>query len=119
MLTDGIYRIVYKSRAGMDDDGDCALAILRGGQITGSDKHGGVFLGTYECSAATGRDVVQLRLEVPPGGMLVTGLDGGPAGTAIEISATFEPLSRMSKVQVTIAGQPVDIELAFIGPLPN
>ena len=51
--------------------------------------------------------------------MLVTGLDGGPAGTAIEISATFEPLSRMSKVQVTIAGQPVDIELAFIGPLPN
>ena len=119
MLADGIYRIAYQSRADGGDDGDFALAVLRGGQITGSDKHGGVFHGTYECSAATSRDVVKLRLEVPPGGMLVTGLDGGPAGTAIEISATFEPLGHMSKAQITIAWQPVEIELTFIGPLPN
>lgn len=119
MLAEGIYRIDYRSRAGYEGGDDCALAILRDGQIMGSDKHGGVFLGQYLPDPEMNRDVVTLRLEVPPGSTLITGFSAGAIGEVVDISAVFEAETGTAKAVVEIAGQPVDIELCFLGPLPN
>jgi hypothetical protein len=119
MLAEGIYRIDYHGRAGGEGDDDCALAILRNGHIMGSDKHGGVFLGQYLSDPEMNRDVVTIRLEVPPGGTLITGLSAGAFGVLVDISAVFEPRTGATKTVVEIGGQAIDIELCFIGPLPN
>ena len=118
MLADGIYRIFYQAQSDGGSDRNCALAIFRDGQITGSDKHGGVYLGTYEPEPESGRDRVNLRLVVPPGGVLVTGFSGGTDGIAVDIAATLDAASGIAKTVVEVAGQPVDIELTYIGPLP-
>jgi hypothetical protein len=119
MFAEGIYRIHYHGQAGADDDVDWALAVLRDGQIMGSDKHGGVFIGSYALDRETGLDIVKLHLEVPPDGMLVTGLSGGSIGTVVAIAAVFEPGQKPAQAIINIEGQPIEIELDFVGPLPN
>ena len=118
MLADGIYRIQYHARAGGEDDGDSALAVLRDGRIMGSDKHGGMFLGTYRSDPASGHANVNLRFDVPANGMLITGQSGGKRGRSLDIAIAFEPRQGTTKAVVDLAGQPVAVELSFVGPLP-
>ena len=119
MLSDGIYRIEYRSSLATEGPADCALAVLRDGEILGSDKHGGLYLGTYEREPATGRERIFLRLEIPPAGVLVTGKTGGTSGGFVDIEAAFEKQVAPYRVIIDVVGRPVAIELVYIGPLPN
>ena len=119
MLSDGIYRIEYCAPFGADEFSDCAMAVLRAGEILGSDKHGGLYLGSYEGEAATGRERIRLRLEIPLGGVLVTGDDHSSAGDFLDIEASFESQAAPYRLVIDVAGRPVAIELVYIGPLPN
>lgn len=122
MLDDGVYGLRFESRLPGRSDGQDAergdgLAILRSGRILGSDRHGGVFRGRYRYDAAAGEAVVEVRLAVPPHGVLLTGLAAGPEGAVLDVSGRFRPARPVSSAVVDIAGAPVSVELRFVGPL--
>ena len=60
-----------------------------------------------------------MRLEIPHGGILVTGDAHNPAARFLDIEAAFESQVAPYRVIIDVAGQPVAIELVYIGPLPN
>ena len=100
------------------NDGD-ALAILRNGSVLGSDQWGGIFSGSYLFDPKTRRTRFRVRIVVPPEGELITGFAAGPDGATLEIFADFEQTLPNSSATVDIAGQPLEIALSFLGPLPN
>lgn len=119
MLDDGVYGLSFESRGGREDSplrGE-GLAVLRDGRVLGSDRHGGVFRGHYRYDAARGEAVVEVRLAIPPNGVLLTGLEAGPDGAFLDVRGRF-PLSRpVSTTMVDIGGTTVAVELRFVGPL--
>ena len=88
-------------------------------RILGSDRHGGTFTGSYDFDPEAQTNTLHVRLAVPPGGMLVTGFDAGPKGATLEIVGRFDRAAPVSKSKVEIAGRPVDVQLTYLGPLPN
>ena len=122
MLDDGVYGLSFESRGGGDADplplhrGE-ALAVLRGGRVVGSDPHGGVFRGRCRYDATRGEAIVEVRLAVPPNGVLLTGLEAGPDGAFLDIAGRF-PLPRpVSSAVIDLGGMPVAVALRFVGPL--
>ncbi|MEO1207474.1 MAG: hypothetical protein AAFV45_14200 [Pseudomonadota bacterium] len=119
MLDDGVYSLDYRGEnAGQAEAGD-ALAVLRNGRILGSDRWGGTFTGSYDFDAGAQSNTLHVRLAVPPGGMLVNGFSAGPDGATIEIVGQFDRAAPVSKTSVKIGGKPIDLQLTYIGPLPN
>lgn len=121
MLDDGIYGLSFESEpcagnepvAGRSD----GLAVLRGGLIIGSDPNGGVFKGRYRYDAGRGEAVVEVRLAIPPNGVLLTGLAAGPAGAFIDVCGRFPPPAPVSTATVDVGGAPLKVELRYVGPL--
>lgn len=119
MLDEGLYSLDYRVSRRGKRDGDSALAALRNGKILGSDRFGGVFAGSYEFDSASQRNNVHVRMQVPPDGELVNGFAAGPAGALLEIVASFERAAPASKACIEIEGRPLEIQLTYLGPLPN
>lgn len=119
MLAEGIYGFTYRSAQLDVIAGDWALVVLRNGSILGSDRAGGVFSGRYEYDTVAGTNKVHVRMKVPPRGELVTGYAAGPEGAVIDISGSFEDADPEVTGVVEIEGQPVEIRLSYLGPLPN
>ena len=113
-LDDGIYRLDYK---GLVNNGICLL-LLCGGRLTGIDTGGGQYRGTYEPAQAKDRHRLEVRLTIPPGQILVTGAKAGPEGGEIRIVADLGTPNPVSQAIVDIAGGPVELSLAYLGPLP-
>lgn len=125
LFHEGIYALTFKgypepsgSVASDADDGE-ALAILRNGTILGSDRFGGLFTGTYEFDASTGQNTFRVRIDVPPQGELITGFTAGYKGATFDIVAAFDPTSARAATTIRVAGQPVNVELAFLGVVPK
>lgn len=118
-LDEGVYRIAYTGAAAGDVERGGALAVLRNGRIFGADPHGRVFTGTYDFDPLSSQNLVHLRLQVPPGGVLVNGVMAGRDGTAIDIACTVLRPNPISSAVVNVAGEPVAFEFTFVGPLPH
>jgi len=118
MLSDGIYGLSYRSGEAGEATFSEGLAVLRAGQILGSDRWGGIFKGSCEYDAGAGVNRVRVRLEMPPNGVLITGLCAGSEGAALEVSCVIERPAPCSKATVNLHGQDVAVELTYIGPLP-
>lgn len=120
MLEDGLYGLSFESHCATgpcsSDRGD-GLAVLRGGRIVGSDRHGGVFRGRYHYDPACGEAVVEVRLAIPPNGVLLTGLAAGPGGAFIDVAGRFPPPRPVSSATIDLGGATVAVELRFVGPL--
>ena len=121
MLNDGIYGLSFTTLDVPGGAGDPAhgegLAVLRGGEILGFDPHGGLFRGRYRYDAGRHAAMIEVRLAVPPHGVLVTGYRAGPAGAAVDIRGVFVPPRPVSSAVVDVAGMPVAVELRYVGPL--
>ena len=118
-LDEGIYRIAYHGKANGEAETDHALAVLRNGKILGSDRHGGLFTGSYEFEAARDLNIVHLRIEVPPFGTLVNGFAADENGAVFNISCKFERPAPIANTTMHIVGRPIDIALSYVSPLPN
>ncbi len=121
MLDDGVYGLSLALRQA-DGQGDAgvfseALAVLRQGHILGSDPYGGVFRGECRYDAARGESIVEVRLTVPPNGVLLTGLEAGPDGAVLNVSGRFPPPKPVSSTVIDLGGVPIVVELRFVGPL--
>lgn len=121
MLDDGVYELRFKcpggNGAGMPPLSGEGLAVLRGGRILGSDRHGGVFKGRYRYDPARGDAVVEVRIAIPPNGVLLTGLEAGPDGAFLDVSGRFPPSRPASSAVIEIGGATMAVELRFFGPL--
>lgn len=120
MIDDGVYRLSFEAPASRGEEGAISvegLAVLRGGLILGSDRHGGVFRGRYHYDPACGEALVEVQLAIPPHGVLLTGLEAGPEGAFIDVAGRFRPRHPISSAVVDIAGTPMAVELRFMGPL--
>lgn len=119
MLDEGLYNLEYRSASCGDGECGSALAALRNGKILGSDRWGGVFMGSYDFDPVTERNSVHLRLNVPPEGRLVTGFSAGPEGATLDVVGSFERAAPVTTARALIAGEPLDVTMTYIGPLPN
>jgi hypothetical protein len=126
MFDDGVYGLTLRTYCNLDgpvnasvgENGE-ALAIVRNGTILGSDRWGGLFSGTYVLDPSTGKINVRVRLEVPAKAELITGFSAGPEGAVFEIAAALDWAAPKFSARIEMHGKPVNIEFAFIGPLPN
>ncbi len=119
MLDEGIYELFYKAPDTEQIPGESALCVLRNGKILGSDRWGGVFEGSYKYDAIRNTNSLHVRLKVPPEGELVTGFSAGPNGATIEVTTTLDRAAPLTQTTVDIADQPVELQMKFLGPLPN
>lgn len=121
MLDDGVYGLCFETRAsgGFETEPDRGegLAVLRGGQILGSDSNGGIFRGSYRYDAGRGETQVDVRLAIPPHGILLTGFSAGPEGALVDVSGWFRRPRPVSSSVIDIAGAPIVVQLRYVGPL--
>jgi hypothetical protein len=121
MLPDGIYGLNFNSGGfgshGRAEDRGDGLAVLRGGRIVGSDPNGGVFKGRYRYDAERCEAVIDVRLAIPPNGVLLTGLRAGPEGAFLDVSGRFPPPAPVSSATVDVGGAPLTVELRYVGRL--
>lgn len=109
-LRDGIYGVAYRAPASAHEGK--GTAVLRNGKLTGADIEGTLFCGSYRFDRARGITAVDLRL-----GTHDTGDPVGPG-----VSATMLTLSGPHPLQqgtCLIASEVYEIELRFLGPLPE
>lgn len=119
MMDEGIYGLEYRAEFMGEAETGSALAALRNGKILGSDRWGGVFVGSYDYDPVSERNSVHLRLSVPPEGRLITGFSAGPEGAAIDIVGSFERAAPVTTAITKVAGHPVEVTMKYLGPLPN
>lgn len=118
MLRDGLYQVAYGPPGSAPGAGDFALASVRDGRIMGSDPHGGIYRGNngrqrlLSSSAA-----IELTCTIPPDGELVTGLAAGAGGAMVTIKGTLDPGAASQKAVFHVAGQPIMVEITYLGPL--
>jgi hypothetical protein len=118
MLKDGLYELFYRPEATPEAAYDSLLLSLRNGKVLGSDRWGGVFLGRCLFDTATRLHKICVRLQVPPGGMLVTDNTPRDSGDVIEIVTAFDDNPRDGTGVVEVGGHLVRIALQFMGPVP-
>ncbi|MEQ1695079.1 MAG: hypothetical protein ABL901_04485 [Hyphomicrobiaceae bacterium] len=121
MLRDGLYELYYRSEAEPDGGYESLLLALRNGNVLGSDRWGGVFTGRCDFDRATHEHRINVRLLVPPGGMLVTDASPRLLGDQIDVTLTLgrsRDISRSCGL-VDVGGQQVRVELQFKGPVPG
>lgn len=117
MFRNGIYRIDYRSP---NDDliaSEDALFVVRDGSIIGADRHGGVYAGS-QFGTRGALDGVRVQMTAPPGGEMVTGTIAGPDGAVIDIVSKLDPARNFQTATVEVAGNPVEISVAYLGPFP-
>ena len=119
MLDEGLYRLTYAGHDSSEATSDDALAVLRNGKILGSDRWGGLFTGSYEFDPSVETNKLHVRLQVPPDGILVNGFEAGPYGATVDVFGDFERAAPVSRTTVEIAGRPIELQLTYLGGLPN
>ncbi len=119
MMDEGIYGLEYRAEFMGEAETGSALAALRNGKILGSDRWGGVFVGSYDYDPVSERNSVHLRLSVPPEGRLITGFSAGPEGAALDIVGSFARAAPVTTAVAKVAGHPVEVTMKYLGPLPN
>lgn len=122
MLNDGFYdlRFLCRSEGAGGDEAPLTtegMAVLRDGRILGSDRNGGVFKGSCRYDPARDEAIVEVRLAVPPHGVLLTGLEAGPEGAILDLSGRFSPALPVSSTVIRIGEEALSVELRFFGPL--
>ena len=109
-LRDGIYGVAYRAPASADEGR--GTAVLRNGKLTGADVDGNLFCGCYRFDRVRGVTLVDLRLGTQDADAPV---EPGVSGPLLTLSGQH-PLQQGTCV---IASEVYEIELRFLGPLPE
>jgi hypothetical protein len=79
---DGIYAMYFTGSVGSGS----GLLLLKDGIVAGADSAGGIYDGSYTLEK-TGAVNIKVRLTLPPGASLVTGVAAGANSLAMDIPA--------------------------------
>ena len=110
-LDEGIYGISYRS--GSDTEHGYGMAVLLRGKIAGGDAHGAAFSGSYRFDRIKSVNVVELTIGFAPAGEIASESEGLQATFTV---ARAQPLTTATAM---IGTDPYDLELRFLGPLPE
>jgi transcriptional regulator with XRE-family HTH domain len=118
---DGLYSVRYRPIASsmMPYENGDGIAMLKAGHIVGSDAGGGKFEGTYRFDSSRQTFHFRVWLRIPPEGQLMTVLDAGQAGSLVEVVADLERPDPFASTVAHINGRPLNLTLAYLGPLPG
>lgn len=119
MLDDGVYTLTYTSSTIEGESIANGLAVLRNGKILGSDRFGGVITGSYAFDEKRMTNTVHVRMQIPDGGVLVTGYAAGAEAATLDITAAFERAAPTSTSTIDVKGVPVNVCLTYLGALPH
>lgn len=119
MFDEGIYCLTCRAQERGPCNADSSLAVLRNGKILGSDRQGVLFTGFYEYDSVTQLNKMHVRFQVPPNGVLFTGGGAGPGGAIVDIVGAFDWATPTSQALVEVEGAKVELQLTYLGPLPN
>ena len=114
----GVYAIQYCREDVFVDAEGKALAILRDGEILGSDQFGGVFEGRIVKGGANSADRVFVKLRIPPGGCLFIGYCAGGEGAVVDISGPLIGRGSNGGGTFEVIGEKVEVRFRYVGPAP-
>jgi transcriptional regulator with XRE-family HTH domain len=118
-LDEGLYGLRYHAPDQVSDATGDGLAVLCAGKIIGTDRWGGIFNGRYDFDPIRQLNTLQVNVRVPPHGHLITGLVAGETGSAVTITAKLKRPNPAASAIADVYGQPVEVTLTYLGPLPN
>lgn len=84
-MIDGFYAVYYTGVTGSG----IAVLVINNGTIVGADMAGGRYDGTYSESPTTGFYDAKIKITMPPGTALVTGVLAGPQPLIMEMAITL------------------------------
>jgi hypothetical protein len=105
-MINGFYAIYY---TGVSGSGIGVLAINKG-IIVGADMVGGRYDGAYKQSAIAGAYDAEVRITMPPGSSLVTGVLAGPQPLYMDVAMTLpENLGGEQPIRIETQTGPVNV----------
>jgi hypothetical protein len=118
-FADGLYSLTFSTAKPSTEmpSQRSAVAMLRAGRIIGSDAEGGKFEGTYRFDTARQTNHFHVWLRVPPTGRLITGGDMGEDGAVVEVTAEVDKADPLTSTVVQVAGRPLGVTFAYLGPI--
>lgn len=119
MLENGLYALRFAASLNGEPEEGRGLAVLRDGKVLGSDPMGAVFSGTYEFDARRNLNKVRLQLEIPAGGILITGYTAGPEGASLDVVGAFADAPGEGSAFLQIDGAPLGVQIRYLGPPPT
>lgn len=119
MLDEGLYSVSYFEPQATEPCEASGLAVFRSGKILGSDRLGGVFTGSYAYDDKRQTNKLHVRMNVPTGGVLVTGFKAGVNGAVLDIAGSFDRAAPTSLATVDVGGTAIDVRLTYLGALPH
>lgn len=121
MLQNGLFEISYPMPLEAGGGTETLLAVCRGGALTASDPHGGVYLGqiTLAASFAT-KAALSLNGALPEGEACERHCEPiQPAPAAVEIHGVVDPSAERQTAVLVVDGEPLEVEIAYVGALPG
>ncbi len=119
MLENGLYALRFAASLNGEPEEGRGLAVLRDGKVLGSDPMGAVFSGTYEFDARRNLNKFRLQLEIPAGGILITGFTAGPEGASLDVVGAFADALDDGSAFLQIDGAPLGVQIRYLGPPPT
>lgn len=118
MLRDGLYEIKYSHAASLTENCETVLVSVRHGNILGADKLGGFYSGVSGAASNPKLHWLDLECWLPPLRRLVSGSESGPDGETLKIAVPIDPAADRQTVFIEVLNEPIQLDLAYIGPLP-
>jgi hypothetical protein len=128
---DGLFEVEYVSFRQPENVAHRVTVVCRAGRLFGADPRGGIYTGVLKTRTRQRqvglRSCLKVAYEIPPRAKPAPGVTGdetgGPAdgSTAITVPilGEIDPWARHQNTTVLVGGKPVDIEITYLGPLPQ
>jgi hypothetical protein len=129
MAVEGLFEIARVPSRQPAESG-CVILVCREGRLFGADPSGRVYTGVLHANAqeALPSSFLKAVYEVPRKGKHaprhVPRHPQSPpapfrAGRTVPISGEINPSARRQSATVLVGGKPIDIEITYLGPLPQ
>lgn len=93
--------------------------VLRNGAFRGVGQAGAVYEGSYAIDFARGAVRFSGNVRFPAGTVLVTGERAGTEGLTAAFAGVGPPPAEGAHISLQLEGQPVNLVLNYVGPLPG
>lgn len=114
MSADGIYEIIFATWQSFG----AATVRMEDGRFSGATDRGTLLAGTVGRDDATGRELFEMTVTIPPGVETVTGILAGYAGRTLTVSGHLPPQAPERRFSISLAGKAIDVALRFKCPIP-
>ena len=113
MFKEGIYGIQFAGRS----DWGYGTLVLENGLICGVDVAGLKYDGTYEYNKTSEMIESEIKISVPPGAEIVTGMPAQPYEWAFTVNVAFPRETDQTTISVDVPGGQVNVDIRYMREL--